>query len=135
MDIDIPPRWTLVEPGSLAAPEIASSGGIRIALEPGAGFGDGRHPTTVLCMQAIAALAPREQRVWRMLDFGSGSGILAIAAAKLGAQVRAIEIDQRALEHAHANASTIRLYGTNSHTSRRLVGAPTAINSLTIWDV
>jgi ribosomal protein L11 methyltransferase len=39
-----------------------------------------------------------------MLDFGSGSGILAIAAAKLGAQVRAIEIDQRALEHAHANA-------------------------------
>jgi ribosomal protein L11 methyltransferase len=103
MALDIPPCWTIIEPGSAA--EVASTRSIRIVLEPGAGFGDGRHPTTVLCLQAIAALAPREQRPWRMLDFGSGSGILAIAAAKLGAHVRAVEIDQGAIEHARANAN------------------------------
>jgi ribosomal protein L11 methyltransferase len=105
MGIDIPPRWTIVGPGDAAEPEPASPGTHRILLAPGAGFGDGRHPTTVLCMQAVAALAPRGQPAWRMLDFGSGSGILAIAAAKLGAFVRAVEVDERALEHARANAT------------------------------
>jgi ribosomal protein L11 methyltransferase len=105
MAIEIPPCWSVVGPGFPSAPEDGSARNIRIALGPGRGFGDGRHPTTVLCMQAIAALAPRRQRAWRMLDFGSGSGILAIAAARLGAHVRAIEIDEPALEHARGNVS------------------------------
>ena len=95
MDIDIPPRWTIVEPGSLAAPEVASSGGIRIALEPGAGFGDGRHPTTVLCMQAIAALEGTPEIV--------GHGRLALLAqhrpgdhqlAHLGQEAQQQRLDQ-----------------------------------------
>lgn len=74
-----------------------------IRLGVGGGFGDGTHPTTVLCLQALAALAPRS-RSFRLLDFGSGSGILGIAAAQhLGALVDAVEIDPRAIEHAARN--------------------------------
>ena len=76
---------------------------MRVALAPGPGFGTGAHETTQLCLQAIHALHPRA-RPWRLLDFGSGSGILSIAGAKLGAQVQAIEIDELAIEHARVNA-------------------------------
>jgi ribosomal protein L11 methyltransferase len=104
MEIDIPPRWRIVEPGASIAEQGTGTGGIPIVLEPGVGFGDGTHPTTVLCMQAIAALSPRQSSPWRMLDFGSGSGILSIGAAKLGAEVVGIEIDEQAIEHARDNA-------------------------------
>jgi ribosomal protein L11 methyltransferase len=97
--IEIPPCWRIVPPGELADP-----GGANIVLGPGPGFGNGEHETTELCLQAIAALAPRQARTWQMLDFGSGSGVLAIAAAKLGAWVDAIDIDPRALEHTASNA-------------------------------
>lgn len=96
--IEIPPCWKIVPPGQ--ADEIQ---GIRLVLGPGSGYGDGTHQTTQLCLQAISALAPKG-RAWRMLDFGSGSGILAIAAAKLGAVVEAIEIDREAIHHAVENA-------------------------------
>jgi len=104
MQIDIPPRWRVVGPDSVLAEDAPNSRTLRVVLEPGVGFGDGSHATTVLCMQAITALSPRDGRPWRMLDFGSGSGILAIAAAKLGAHVRGIEIDACAIEHARGNA-------------------------------
>jgi ribosomal protein L11 methyltransferase len=76
-------------------------GDIRIA--PGPGFGDGSHETTRVCLQALAALAPRD-RPWRLLDFGSGSGILAVAGARPGAVVDAVEIDPRAAAHGEHNA-------------------------------
>jgi len=95
--IDIPPRWQIVPP------ELpARDGAWAIRLVPGAGFGDGQHPTTQLCLQAIAALRPHD-RPWRLLDFGSGSGILSIAGALLGATADAIEIDPRAIAHAGTN--------------------------------
>jgi ribosomal protein L11 methyltransferase len=53
-------------------------------------------------LQALAALAPRG-RAWRLLDFGSGTGILSIAGAHLGATVDAVEIDPRAIEHGQRN--------------------------------
>ena len=71
-------------------------------VAPGSGFGDGRHPTTQVCLQALAALAPRE-RPWRLLDFGSGSAILSLAAVRLGATADAVEIDPGAIEHAARN--------------------------------
>jgi ribosomal protein L11 methyltransferase len=75
---------------------------LAIRLFEGAGFGDGAHPTTQLCLQAIAALAPR--RPFRLLDFGSGSGILSIAAAAhFDALVDAVESDARAVQHADRN--------------------------------
>jgi ribosomal protein L11 methyltransferase len=75
-----------------------------ILIEPGPGFGDGTHETTQVCLQALAALAPRTGP-WRMLDFGSGSGILSIAAARLGAVVDAVEIDSLAAAHGERNAT------------------------------
>ncbi len=89
-----------------------------LLLVPGAGWGDGMHDTTQLCLQAIAFFAPRRasdfsadrpgEPAWRALDFGSGSGLLSIAAARLGAQVRAVEIDPAGIAHAELN---LRLNG------------------------
>lgn len=65
-------------------------------IEPGCGFGTGAHETTRLCLRALAEWVQAGGRVSRVLDFGSGSGILAIAAALRGAgRVEAVEIDGR----------------------------------------
>jgi ribosomal protein L11 methyltransferase len=98
LPVHIAPRWLILSPGA-AAPE----GALPIRLLEGAGFGDGSHPTTALCLQALGALAPR-RRPFRLLDFGSGSGVLSIAAAAhLDAIVDAVEIDPRAIAHAERN--------------------------------
>jgi ribosomal protein L11 methyltransferase len=97
MRIDVPPRWQIVSPDDEARP-----GALALRMTPGAGFGDGRHPTTRWCLQALGALAPGG-RTWRLLDFGSGSGILSVAGARLGAEVDAVEVDPRAIEHAERN--------------------------------
>lgn len=88
------PRWHVVPVGGAADPAA-----IPLLLVPGPGFGDGSHPTTQLCLEGISAIAPRG-RAWRLLDVGSGSGILSIAGARLGATVDAVEIDAGAIEHA-----------------------------------
>ena len=73
-----------------------------IRLDPGLAFGTGTHPTTRLCLRWIAANA----RLWpRVLDYGCGSGILAIGAARHGAQaVDAVDIDPAAVEATRRNA-------------------------------
>lgn len=101
--VNVPPRWSVVPPGVSVPP-----GRQGIALHPGAGFGSGAHPTTRLCLQALASLAPAPEVPWQMLDFGSGSGILSIAGARLGATVSAVEIDEQAIVHAEQN---VRLNG------------------------
>ncbi|HMA08893.1 MAG TPA: 50S ribosomal protein L11 methyltransferase, partial [Ramlibacter sp.] len=73
-----------------------------IRLDPGLAFGTGTHPTTRMCLRWIAQHPPRGQRV---LDYGCGSGILAIAAARFGATaVDAVDIDPAAVQSAQANA-------------------------------
>lgn len=74
-----------------------------LVIDRGPAFGDGRHETTQLCLQAIAALATRDGP-WRMIDLGSGSAILAIGAARLGAVVEAVEMDPVAAAHGERNA-------------------------------
>ena len=75
---------------------------IEIALDPGMAFGTGSHPTTQLCLGALEHLLQPAQSV---LDLGSGSGILSIAAAKLGArQVLALDVDAIAVESTRQNA-------------------------------
>lgn len=75
---------------------------INIRLDPGVAFGTGTHATTRLCLQWIAAHPPRGQRV---LDYGCGSGILSIVAARLGArEVVGTDIDEQALRAARSNA-------------------------------
>ena len=75
-----------------------------IRLDPGMAFGTGTHPTTRMCLRWIA---DHEAQVssGRVLDYGCGSGILAIGAAKFGAgEVAAVDIDPAAVEATRANA-------------------------------
>ncbi len=73
-----------------------------IRLDPGLAFGTGTHPTTRMCLRWIAEHPPTDQRV---LDYGCGSGILAIGAAKFGArEIVAVDIDPSAVESTRLNA-------------------------------
>lgn len=75
---------------------------VLIELDPGLAFGTGTHPTTALCLEWLDAASVAGKRV---IDYGCGSGILAIAAAKLGASgVLAVDIDPQALLATHDNA-------------------------------
>ncbi len=78
---------------------------INIALDPGAAFGTGSHPTTRLCLQWLEANLVASKKP-TMLDYGCGSGILAIAAKKLGAATTVgVDIDSQAIEAAAYNAT------------------------------
>ena len=82
-----------------------------LALDPGMAFGTGLHPTTRLCMAALETLADRgDVEGARVLDVGCGSGILAIAALKLGAiEAYGVDTDPIAIESTLANAHRNRL--------------------------
>jgi len=81
----------------------AEDGQVLIDLDPGLAFGTGTHATTALCLEWLDQHPPRGQRV---LDYGCGSGILAIAALKLGAAaVCGVDIDQQALWASRENAA------------------------------
>jgi ribosomal protein L11 methyltransferase len=75
---------------------------MQLRLDPGLAFGSGSHPTTRLCLRWLAGHVIAGQRV---LDFGCGSGILAIAAALLGARVVAVDHDPQALMATRENAA------------------------------
>jgi ribosomal protein L11 methyltransferase len=72
-----------------------------IVIDPGQAFGTGTHPTTALCLELMLDLKPRGS----FADLGCGSGVLAIAAAKLGFEpVTAIDAERQAIEATRANA-------------------------------
>jgi ribosomal protein L11 methyltransferase len=75
-----------------------------LVIDPGMAFGTGTHPTTQLCLSCLEDYIPRDG-VTRLADIGTGSGILAIAAKKLGAKyVLAIDTDPLAVKIAESNA-------------------------------
>jgi ribosomal protein L11 methyltransferase len=75
---------------------------INLILDPGMAFGTGSHPTTRLCLEWLER---NVTSACSILDYGCGSGILAIAAARLGAgKVAGVDIDPQAVEAAYANA-------------------------------
>jgi ribosomal protein L11 methyltransferase len=78
-----------------------------IRLDPGLAFGTGTHPTTRMCLRWTARQADRHGAAWtRVLDYGCGSGILAIGAALHGARsIDAVDIDPAAIESTRANAN------------------------------
>ena len=82
---------------------------INIRLDPGLAFGTGAHPTTRLCLRWLAAQVSRNDSV---LDYGCGSGILAIAAARLGAAcVSGADIDPQAVRASIGNALANGVHG------------------------
>ena len=96
--IQITPRLWVV-PSWHTPPDPAA---INIALDPGVAFGTGAHPTTRLCLRWLDATVTPDADV---LDYGCGSGILAIAAMKLGAaRACGIDIDPQAVQAAQHNA-------------------------------
>lgn len=100
------PGFGMVLPAWHEGPATASAAGSTIFIDPGAGFGTGLHETTQLCLAAIAARVAGGRPLQRVLDFGSGSGILGIAAAVGGAsRVTAVEIDPRVHDAIRANAA------------------------------
>ncbi|HEX7037721.1 MAG TPA: 50S ribosomal protein L11 methyltransferase [Pseudomonadales bacterium] len=96
--------WLMPRDEPFEAP--AAPGGeapVVLRLDPGLAFGSGSHPTTRLCLDGLAAL-PLEGR--RVLDFGCGSGVLALAACRLGAECAvAVDHDPQALLATRDNAT------------------------------
>lgn len=82
-----------------------------IRLDPGLAFGTGTHPTTRMCLRWTARQTAQRRARWaRVLDYGCGSGILAIGAALHGARtIDAVDIDPAAIESTRANASANRV--------------------------
>jgi ribosomal protein L11 methyltransferase len=122
-------RITALEFGSALAivPAGADLGCRRMAcvkLHMGLAFGTGRHPTTALCLDWLARHPPREARV---LDFGCGSGVLALAALALGAQrAWAIDHDPQALTATEDNA------GLNDRGASLWVGPPARLPAVEV---
>ena len=87
----IKPTWEEIEP---------DSADMVLELDPGMAFGTGTHATTSLCLAAMGEIVRPGSQVF---DLGTGSGILAIAAAKLGAQVKAVDLDPVAVRVAQEN--------------------------------
>jgi ribosomal protein L11 methyltransferase len=88
------------------------AGTVAVRLDPGLAFGTGTHPTTALCLEWLDELSlPGKEDIApligaRLIDYGCGSGILAIAAVKLGAEsVLAVDRDPQALRATAANAA------------------------------
>ncbi|MCA9939917.1 MAG: 50S ribosomal protein L11 methyltransferase [Anaerolineales bacterium] len=116
----IQPSW---QPAQAVLP-----GDIVLTLDPGMAFGTGLHPTTQMCLQVLETLVCPGMS---MLDVGTGSGILAVAGARLGAaRVLGVDTDGLAVEAARANAA---LNGTT--TQVRI--APGSLSSvpLSSWDL
>ena len=75
-------------------------GDVLIEIDPGMAFGTGTHTTTTLCLEALEDIVKPGHKVY---DLGTGSGILAIGAAKLGAQVEGVDLDSVAVKVAREN--------------------------------
>jgi ribosomal protein L11 methyltransferase len=109
--VTVAPPWDAAPPG----------GGLLVVIQPSMGFGTGHHQTTRLCLDLLqrAGVAGR-----RLLDLGTGSGVLALAAWRLGAtSVEAIDYDEDAIVNARENMS---LNGADSQIALRVADLRTA---------
>ncbi len=102
----IQPSWVTVEEAAAQAEAqglVMQNEDVVLVLDPGMAFGTGTHPTTQMCLQALEEYV---QPGMRVLDVGTGSGILAVAAAKLGAkEVCGVDTDSMAVKTAVSNAA------------------------------
>ena len=104
---------------------IPDENAVNVMLDPGLAFGTGTHPTTALCLRWLDAIDLVDKTV---IDFGCGSGILAIAALKLGARkVYAVDIDPQAIIATEENAKRNGVMD-----ERLLIGLPDTIDGVTV---
>jgi ribosomal protein L11 methyltransferase len=101
---------------------VVDSDAVNLVLDPGLAFGTGSHPTTRLCLAWLSATLPAGATV---LDYGCGSGILAIAAARLGAgHVVGTDIDPQAIvasrDNAARNGVAAQFFGADALPSERV---------------
>lgn len=109
-------RRLWIVPSAYAPPDPAA---VNVRLDPGLAFGTGTHPTTALCLEWLDAAALAGKTV---VDYGCGSGILAIAAVRLGAmQVHAVDNDPQALAATRDNA------GRNHVEAQTEIGPPESL--------
>jgi len=95
--VRVAPFWYIIPPWKKVSEPTKEK---VIRINPGIGFGTGTHESRQLCLRELGRLSLSDQTV---LDFGSGSGILSIAASLLGAKVDGVEIDTLAIENAREN--------------------------------
>ena len=119
----IGPHWAIPPPDRIV-----------VRLEPGLAFGSGRHPSTRLCLERLAATPPAGVDV---IDYGCGSGILAVSAAALDARrVTALDVDHQALR---ATAENARINGVSDRVSvlapHAATGTPIQPASLVIANI
>jgi len=107
--LQITPRLVVKPPWEEYARQ---KGELVIEIDPGMAFGTGTHPSTQMCLRALEEVVRSSSPPLSMLDVGTGSGILAIAARKLGVkQVLAVDIDPVAIDCARKNAAVNQIKG------------------------
>jgi ribosomal protein L11 methyltransferase len=110
-------------------------GAVDVVVDPGQAFGTGAHPTTRLCLELLCEIEAPGNAGGPLVDLGSGSGVLAIAAAKLGwGPIRAYDHEPAAIEAAAANAAAngVELHLERMNLRERLPElAPTVVANMT----
>ena len=111
----------------------AAKDGVFVHLDPGLAFGTGTHPTTAMCLAALATTPPKGQQV---LDYGCGSGILAIAALQLGAaRALAVDIDPQALQATRTNGERNGISAQRLETTVPEAGTPASSFDLVLANI
>ena len=134
--IVVRPSWAVSGPGIIPAADAgAEQRAVEVIIDPGRAFGTGAHATTVLCLELLLDLADAGNAEGELVDLGTGSGVLAIAAAKLGwrpvigcdSEVAALEAAKR---NAAANGVALELERVNLRDEPAPV-SPTVVANLT----